>query len=57
MTETSVHPLTAYGCIVSLKSFGEHITSKVLTPYLKQIATNLKNKEGDLIEVSMSNMS
>jgi len=43
MTDPAVHPLTAYGCIVSLKSFGEHITSKVLTPHLKQITTNLRN--------------
>lgn len=43
MRHENVDPLTAYGCIVSVKSFGEHITCKVLIPHLKQICDGFRS--------------
>ena len=48
MSEPDVDPITAYGCIVSVKSFGEHITCKVMITHLRQIVTNFKALQGEL---------
>ena len=42
LVEPDLNPLTAYGCLSSIKHFGEHITSIVLAPHLKQICANLQ---------------
>jgi hypothetical protein len=42
ISESIIRPLTAYGCIVSVRSFGEHITCNVLTPHLKSIVDNFR---------------
>ena len=42
LIEPNLNPLTAYGCLVSIQHFGEHITSIVLAPYLKQICASLQ---------------
>ena len=55
MCEENCNPLTAYGCLVSVKSFGEHITCKVLTPYLKQIVENFRKRDS-LVEIVRTNL-
>ena len=40
LSEKEVHQLTAYGCLVSLMSFGAHITCKVLLRQLSTIAAS-----------------
>jgi len=42
MSEVDVDPVTAYGCIVSIMTFGEHIISKVMISYMHKIVTNFK---------------
>ena len=42
MSEVDVDPVTAYGCIVSIMTFGEHIISKVMISYMHKIVTKFK---------------
>jgi len=34
LSKQDIDPLTAYGCIVSVRSFGEHITCKIFIKHL-----------------------
>jgi hypothetical protein len=48
-----VHPLTAYGCLVSVASFGAHITSRVLLPHLPALAANFRQSDDDLAQTNL----
>jgi hypothetical protein len=32
LLKENLHPLSAYGCLASIRSFGEHITGQILCP-------------------------
>lgn len=55
LLENDLSPLTAYGCLASIKFFGEHITSIVVAPYMKQICNNLQSSN-ELTDVRQSNV-
>ncbi len=40
LLKENLHPITAYGCLASISSFGEHITGQILCPRVAQILTN-----------------
>lgn len=43
LVNPSLHPYAAYGCLISLKNFGEHITSTVVCPKIEMILKMFDN--------------
>jgi hypothetical protein len=54
MLEPQVDPMTTYGCLTSIKFFGEHITTQIVIPKLESIVSN-NPIEGPLSEIRLRN--